>query len=642
MKHVIVGTAGHIDHGKTELVRALTGVDCDRLDEEKKRGITIDIGFAPLGLGGDVAIGFIDVPGHERFVKNMLAGVSGIDLVMLVVSAEESIKPQTREHFEICRLLGVGGGLVALTKADLADTDLREIVALEVREFVKGSFLEGAPVIPVSARTGEGMAELTEALKRQALSVEERPSTSFFRLPVDRSFSIRGFGTVVTGTLIAGEVRDGEEVEVYPRSTRARVRGIQVHGASEKSVSAGRRTALNLQGVEAPMISRGDVLAPPGFMRPSSLLDVELQLLPSAPAPLKDLARVRFHQGTSEVLARAKLIERGPLDPGARAFVQLRLETPGMSLPGDRFVIRQYSPMLTIGGGVVLDAHPEKHRGMAGGRPESLAALVSGGPQALVLHALRAVPGGLATTDLVVRTGRKPSEVARLTERLAEEGRIVGMGDGARSFLHRDVHERHRASVLSILKEHHGLHPLMVGLPREELRERAMTGAPAEIARLMLERMAAAGEIRFEKEFAAAASHQVSLGEEEMKVLAVVETAYRDRGLNPPASVEEVATGRGLDAARAQRIYHLLLSRGRLVRIKDGSVYHADSLEGLKAMLWQVRKDRPVLDVAAFKELTGTSRKNAIPLLEHLDAERVTRRRGNDREILPPPGAATS
>jgi len=642
MKHVIVGTAGHIDHGKTELVRALTGVDCDRLDEEKKRGITIDIGFAPLGLGGDVAIGFIDVPGHERFVKNMLAGVSGIDLVMLVVSAEESIKPQTREHFEICRLLGVSSGLVALTKTDLADADLREIVALEVRDFVKGSFLEGAPVIPVSARSGEGVAELTEALRRQALSVQDRPSTSFFRLPVDRSFSIKGFGTVVTGTLIAGAVRDGEEVEIYPRSTRARVRGIQVHGASVTSASAGQRTALNLQGVEAPSIERGDILAPPGFMIPSSLLDVELQILASAPAPLKDISRVRYHQGTSEVLARVKLIEPGPLDTGGRAFVQLRLETPGMSLPGDRFVIRQYSPMITIGGGVVLDAHPEKHRGAAGGRPRALAALMSGGPEALVLHALAAAPGGMASTDLVVRTGRTPSEVARVAESLAESGKVVRLLDRARSFLHVEWYERHRRSVLAILEEHHKAHPLMMGLPREELRERAMAGAPAEIARLLLERMAEAGEIRLAKEFAAAASHQVALGDEEMKMLATVEAAYLDRGLNPPASIEEIAAGRGLDAARAQRIYHLLLSRGRLIRIKDGTVFHAESLQGLKTMLWELRRDRPVIDVAAFKELTGTSRKNAIPLLEHLDAERVTRRRGNDREILPPPGAGSS
>jgi len=639
MKHVIVGTAGHIDHGKTELVRALTGVDCDRLQEEKKRGITIDIGFAPLSLMGDVAVGFVDVPGHERFVKNMLAGASGIDLVLLVVSAEESIKPQTREHFDICRLLGVQSGLIALTKADLADEDLRALVALEVRDLVKGSFLEGAPILPVSARTGEGLEELKAALHERALAVSPRSSASFCRLPVDRSFSIRGFGTVVTGTLITGEIRDGEEMEIYPRGIRAKVRGIQVHGAAVASAVAGQRAALNLQGVDAGAVSRGDLLAPPDFMKPSSLHDVELHLLPSS-APLKDLARVRYHQGTSEALARVKLIGASRVEPGGTAFAQLRLESPGMSLPGDRFVLRRYSPMVTIGGGLVLDAHPEKHRGEAGERPAALEALRSGAV-ALAAHALASSPGGMTPGGLVVRTGRSPAEVAAMAADLVRSGRVVAAGDRSSLLLHADWYGRHRARILSLLEEHHRAHPLMVGLPREELRERTLPGEPPETVRFVLEHMAAAGEIRLEKEFAAAASHKVSLGAEEERILGVVESAYLDSGLNP-AGLEQIVATHALDAARAQRIYHLLLSRGRLVRIKDGTVFHAETLDRLKKKLWDLRRTKPVIDVAAFKDLTGTSRKNAIPLLEHLDAERVTRRRGNDREILPPPGAVTS
>ena len=638
MKHIIAGTAGHIDHGKTELVRALTGVDCDRLDEEKRRGITIDIGFAPLGLGEEVAVGFIDVPGHERFVKNMLAGASGIDLVVLVVAADESIKPQTREHFDICLLLGVESGLVALTKADLADAEMREIVALEVRDFVKGSFLEGAPILPVSARTGEGLADLKEALRILALKVRPKSTASFFRLPVDRSFSIKGFGAVVTGTLVAGEVSDGEEIAIYPAGIRARVRGIQVHGRSVPKAVAGQRTALNLQGLDASSITRGDVLAPAGFMRASSLLDVEIRLLPDARSPLRDHARVRFHQGTSEVLARVKILGSREIAPGETAFAQLRLETPGMSLPGDRFVLRQYSPMITIGGGVVLDAHPEKHRGAAGRALPSLASLAAGGPEALTLASLAGSPIGFSTADLVVRTGRAPAEVTRIVESLTASGKAVHLGG---RLFHADWIERHRSCALSALGEFHRANPLMIGLPREELRERILPGGPPDAARSILDALAGEGIIRLEKEYAALASHRISLSPEDGRVMELLEAEFRQGGLNP-ATIEEIAASRGLDAARAQRIYHLLLSRGRLVRIKDGKVFHAEPIERLKAQLWELREKRPVIDVAVFKELTGTSRKNAIPLLEHLDAERVTRRKGNDREILPPPGAPAS
>jgi selenocysteine-specific elongation factor len=637
MKHVIAGTAGHIDHGKTELVKALTGVDCDRLGEEKRRGITIDIGFAPLLLDG-VSIGFVDVPGHERFVKNMLAGATGIDLVVLVVAADESIKPQTREHFDICTLLGVRAGLVALTKADLADAELREIVALEIRDMVKGSFLEGAPIVSVSARTGEGIDALKRSLQDLAAGVRPRSSASFFRLPVDRAFSMKGFGTVVTGTLIAGELADGAEVSVYPEGSRARVRGLQVHGQPVKSAVAGQRTACNLQGMDTQNVTRGHVLAPPGCMSPSSLLDVDLQVLPGAHAPLKDLARVRFHQGTSELLARVKLLGERRIDPGGHGLAQLRLESPGLSLPGDRFVIRNYSPMTTIGGGVVIDAHPEKHRRGADAAREALAALRTGEPEALVLHALDAAPAGLTVADLVVRTGCSIEEVGRIAKRLRDAGESLPAGDRAGTLLRRTWRDRHRGRILEVLERFHAENPLMLGLPREELRERAMPRIPPEIARPLLEGLASEGRIRLEKDLAASAAHRLALGPEDEQVQALLARSFREGGLNPP-TLEEIVGAHKLDAARAQRIYHLLLSSGRLVKIKDGKVFDAESIESLKSRLWGLRARQPVIDVASFKELTGTSRKNAIPLLEHLDAEKVTKRKGNDREILPPPGA---
>ena len=635
MKHVIAGTAGHIDHGKTELVRALTGVDCDRLEEEKARGITIDIGFAPLALGDDIAIGFIDVPGHERFVKNMLAGATGIDVVILVVAADESIKPQTREHFDICRLLGVQRGIVAITKADLADPEMQQLVALEVRDFVAGSFLEGAPVIPVSAKTGEGISALKEALRGAAQAVQGRSVSAFFRLPVDRAFSVKGFGTVTTGTLVAGSVADGDEVAIYPEGLRAKVRGIQVHGKAVARAEAGQRTAVNLQGLETAAVGRGHVLAPPGLMRPSSLIDVELQVLPGSGNPLEDLSRVRYHQGTSELLARVKLLGAEEIEPGGRAFAQLRLETSGLSLPGDRFVVRRYSPMQTIGGGVVLDAHPEKHRGETRHIAEALAELCSGGPGALLLHALASAAGGMSSNDLVVRTGRTAAEVARMASDLAASGKIHAAGDRAGTFIHHAWFEKHRRRTLALLEEFHRTNPLMMGLPREELRERTIPGGHTETARFIIDSLAAEGKIRLEKEFASAAEHRVTLGPEEERILGIVEGRFREGGLNP-IPLDEIVEVLNLDASTTHRIYHLLLARGRLVRIKEGTVFHAEAIERLKEALWGLRETRPVIDVAAFKEMTGTSRKNAIPLLEHLDAEKVTRRRGNDREILPP------
>src|ERR1041385_3032915 len=362
MKSIIVGTAGHIDHGKTALVRALTGIDADRLPEEKRRGITIDIGFADLDLG-EVRIGFVDVPGHERFVKNMLAGAHGIDLVALVIAADESVMPQTREHFDICRLLGVSHGVVVLTKKDLVDVELLELARAEAEELVKGWFLEGAPVIAVSSRTGEGIDELKIALRQSALQLSPRSQDFIARLPIDRAFSMKGFGPVVTGTLIAGEINEGDELELLPIATRVRVRGIQVHGASVKAAAAGQRTAINLGGIEANALARGLVLAPSGRLRPTQVIDASVQLLKSTPRGLRSRQRVRVHLGAAEVLARVRVLEdNGEITAGAQGYTQLRFETPIVGVLGDRFIVRADSPQVTIGGGVIVDPFAAKHR----------------------------------------------------------------------------------------------------------------------------------------------------------------------------------------------------------------------------------------------------------------------------------------
>src|SRR5579863_2288636 len=362
MKNIIVGTAGHIDHGKTALVKALTGIDADRLEEEKRRGITIDLGFAHLQLTPALRLGFVDVPGHERFVKNMLAGVGGIDLVLFVIAADESIKPQTREHFDICRLLGIPRGIVALTKSDLVDADLVGLVKLEVEELVAGSFLEGAPMVPVSSVTGAGLDDLRKELARAAAAVPEKNAAGHFRLPVDRVFSVKGFGTVVTGTLISGSVEKEHEVEVYPAGRRLRVRGVEVHGSKAERAVAGQRTALNLADIEAADLKRGDVLSEPGVFHAVQYLDCRLDLLRSA-KPLKHRAPVHFHSGTAEIEAEVRLFGGAAnMQPGSAGYARIVLREPALLLPGDRFIIRMFSPVVTIGGGVVIDIGARRYR----------------------------------------------------------------------------------------------------------------------------------------------------------------------------------------------------------------------------------------------------------------------------------------
>jgi selenocysteine-specific elongation factor len=640
MRHVVVGTAGHIDHGKTQLVKALTGINPDRLKEEQERGITIDIGFAPLPLGPDLTVGFVDVPGHEKFVKNMLAGVWGIDLVLLVVAADESIMPQTREHFEICSLLRVPRGLIALTKIDLVDADLRELAAMEVREFVRGSFLENAPVVPVSARTGEGLDDLRSAIRSLAQQGEPGRGGAVMRLPIDRAFSIRGFGTVITGTLVSGRLAEADEVALYPGGATTRVRGLQVHGQPVREARPGQRTAVNLHGMDAAAVSRGDVMGRPGELTSTSLLDVTLSLLASAPAPLKDLARVRFHQGTSELLARVKLLDRPRLEPGDEALAQLRLERPGCCLPSDRFVLRRYSPPVTIGGGTILDIQPAKHRGA--GDPVLLGQLErlrEAPPQQALMIYLEGEPAGCRLTALAMRAGRTAAEAAGLLEDAVRSGRVVSIGEGAgRVVMTAEAMTALEQKVTGTLSRYHAAHPLRPGMPREELRERALGPLPSDVSRATLDRLGVRGAIVERRDATVhLAGHQVTLTDEEERAREQLEAAFVRDELNPP-DLADVIQAHRLESRRADRLVALLLSEGRLVRLGDGRLYATEAVERLKRKLWDLRQERPVIDIGFFKEMTGTSRKNAIPLLEYLDAVKVTRRRGSDREILPPPG----
>jgi selenocysteine-specific elongation factor len=632
MKHVVVGTAGHIDHGKSSLVLALTGTDPDRLAEERRRGITIDLGFAFLDLGG-IRLGFVDVPGHERFVKNMLAGVGGIDLVLLVVAANESIKPQTREHFDICRLLEIPRGLVVLTKSDLVDAEGRELVRLEVEEFLRSSFLAGAPVVAVSARTGAGLDMLRSELRRVAEQVPARDASRYFRLPIDRAFAMKGFGTVVTGTLISGAVAVEDEVELFPAQRCVRVRGVQSGGQAVERAVAGQRTAVNLAGVALDEVRRGMVLAAPGRFQPTQQLDARLTLLASARG-LKSRARVHFHQGTAECVAEVILLAAAQLAPGQSTLAQLRLSQPVLVLPGDRFILRQFSPVVTIGGGVVLDALAPRHR-LSDANVVPLLEAFEHGPLDEILAALCAGdPGGLDLHQLVARTGREEQEIRAALARLEQAGRVRVFGGQppvvASAAALQDCVRRLREE----LDRFHAANPLVEGIPREDLRERVGPRLRPEVFRGALEEAVRQGIVAASGEVIKRAGREIALLPEEQRAKERIEQAFAQAGLKVPP-VEEVLGGLRIEAQRAQKLLQLLVREQVLVKVTEGLLFHRSAIARLRDLLASYKQQKGAeLPIPAFKELTGVSRKFAIPLLEYLDRERVTRRIGDARMIL--------
>jgi selenocysteine-specific elongation factor len=642
MRSVIVGTAGHIDHGKTALVRALTGVDADRLPEEKRRGITIDLGFAELDLG-DVRVGFVDVPGHERFVKNMLAGAHGIDLVALVIAADEGVMPQTREHFDICRLLGVRAGLVVVTKTDTVDSELLELVRAEADELVAGSFLEDAPVVAVSSRTGEGIEELKSKLREAALAVPARDSDAVTRLPVDRSFTMRGFGAVVTGTLVAGEIAEGQELELLPAGARVRVRGLQVHGAAVKAATAGQRTAVNLGGVEAASVVRGMVLAPAGRLSATQIVDARVSVLNDAPRALKTRQRVRVHHGTAEVLARVVVLEAagqpGEIAPGASGLVQLRLESPVVALPGDRFILRTYSPQRTVAGGEVLDAHAPKHRGRERASARERLASLDGATASARLAYFVASAGerGLRKAEAAARTGWRDDVLDAAIASARADGAMV---EAEGVLVAREVFEQLLRAAVEEVEAHHGREPLSRGLARETLRERVFARAAPELFRAVLQRAEADGLLVAERELVRASGHSLDLSPADAALRERLEAVYREAALEAPTLEEAFARADAGASSRREhlrKILQLLIDAGALVRVREDLFFHRDALSRLVAALrdYAARHEpERLIDVAAFKELSGVSRKYAIPLLEYFDRERVTRRAGDKRVIL--------
>jgi selenocysteine-specific elongation factor len=631
MKYVIVGTAGHIDHGKSTLVEALTGTHPDRLEEEKRRGITIDLGFAFLDLDG-VRVGFVDVPGHERFVRNMLAGVGGIDLVLLVVAADESVKPQTREHFDICRLIGIQRGIVVVTKADLVDADVLELVRLEIEDYVRGSFLEGAPVVPVSARTGAGIDRLRQEMLRAASGSAPRDASRHFRLPVDRAFVMKGFGTVVTGTLISGSLHADQEVELFPARRRARVRRLHSAGKEVNEASAGQRTAVNLAGVELEEIRRGMVLASPGCFEPTQRLDARVTLLPAS-RPLKTRARAHFHQGTCETVAEIVLMENATLAPGGSGQAQLRLAHPVLVLPGDRFILRQFSPLVTIGGGTVIDALAPRFRPRSRADTVAfLAAIEHGTPEEILAAFLLAEKSQLTLRQIIARTGWTERDARKTIEALEASGKVrILEKEPLRVAAANLVLECARAAREEI-ERFHSANPLVPGISKEELRGRI--GASREIFQAALDRLIGSNIVRVSQDVVMLAGRQISLLPEEAQAKHQIEREFERTGLAVPRW-EEVLTKLSLEPARARKLLQILLREKVLIKVTEDLVFHGTAMAHLRAILTQYRKEKGErLSVPVFKELTGITRKYAIPLLEYLDRERVTRRVGDERVIL--------
>jgi len=638
MSSIIIGTAGHIDHGKSALVRALTGTDPDRLPEEKKRGITIDLGFADLELDG-IRFGFVDVPGHERFVKNMLAGAHGIDLLALVIAADEGVMPQTREHFDICKLLGIKSGIVVITKTDLVDAEMLSLVEDDAAELSSHSFLESAPVVAVSSRTGAGLTELKEKLKEVARRVPARSTELVTRLPIDRAFSMKGFGPVVTGTLISGEIAEGAELELLPKKLTVRVRGTQVHGKAVARAVAGQRTAVNLAGVDVAQLERGMVLAEPRTLRTTQIIDVRIDVLPNAPRGVRSRSRVRLHLNAAEVLARVRVLDHSSeIASGKSGLAQLRLEVPISTVHGDRFILRSYSPAETIAGGVIVDPFAVKHRGKEMGQTRSrMNRLIEANRvEKIVAFVEMSELGGRTVEDLIATTGLKREVISDLTSQGIEQGDVVEAGG---LLLSTSSLARLSQGVLSELENHHKREPLARGMLRETLREKVFTHSPPELFAAVIQKLEASGQLVAEKDVIRASSHKVDLSEKDSRLREKLEEVYREAGVECP-SIDDALVRAGVTGpqrVQARKVLQLLIEDRVILRVQNEMFMHSSVLDELKVkLLDHASRHEPerLIDVAGFKDLAGVSRKYAIPLLEYFDREKVTRRAGDKRIIL--------
>ncbi len=644
MKRVVIGTAGHIDHGKTSLVKALTGVDTDRLREEKRRGITIELGFAHLTLPDGTVAGVVDVPGHERFVRAMAAGAGGVDLVVLVVAADEGVMPQTREHLDICRLLGVPQGLVAVTKSDLLSelgADWLPLLEQDVCELTRGTFLESCPIIPVSSRTGDGLERLVGALGALAAHVPERPADGPLLLPIDRAFTLKGFGTVVTGTLLSGKVTEGDAVELVPPLPAAgslRARTVQVHGKPAHAALAGQRTAVNLPGIEAAAVSRGQALTHPGVVPPTRMLDVELTLLAAAPRPLKHRSRLLVHVGTVQVACTAALVDRaGDLAPGETALAQLSLSQPVAALPGQHFILRGFRALegrgRTVGGGRVLAILPRRRRR---GKPESTAqlrALAGGDPDACVQAVLEmAGPAGLAADALVGRTALSPKALQVSLERLGARGGALLFDRDRRAWVAGGTAQELSRRLVGAVADFHRDHPLAEGMGREELRGKLPPVTDPRLFQKVLAQLVERQELVAEGDHVRAKGHSAAADAAGGALKSQVAAALR-RGALSPAWLAELPALVGASPSDVAAVVKLLAAEGAIVRVSAELYFDAEAVRALREKLVAYLRAHKEITTQEFKDLVGSTRKHVIPLAEYFDREKVTLRVGEKRHL---------
>jgi len=631
MKQIILGTAGHIDHGKTSLIKALTGIDTDRLKEEKERGITIELGFAHLDLPGGKRLGIVDVPGHEKFVKNMVAGATGIDLVALVIAADEGVMPQTREHLEICRILKVRHGLVVLTKIDMVDDDWLELVKEDVAEYLSDTFLADAPLVEVSSVSGQGIKELVQVLDELVLEIPERDLGHVFRLPIDRVFTMKGFGTVITGTSVSGKIQTGDEVTIYPLGIVSKIRGIQVHNKEVNEVRAGLRTAVNLQGIERAVMRRGNVLATKDSLRPTYMVDVSLDLLKSAPRKLKNRAKARFHAGTSEIISTVVLLDRDELKPGDECFAQIRLDEPTTVLKGDRYVLRSYSPVRTIGGGEILNALPKKMKRFVKTATSEMELLHKGElDETIELFVSFGRFRGVEDVELSFLTNTSKKKLDEALKVLKAQKRITQYDKERGALIHPDFLKKARDEIVGTVGKYHVDFPLKAGLLKEELRSRTTGADNLKLFNYLVNHLTHEGVIVQDKEVVHLKDHRVTLAQDQEKTRQQIEEIYLKSGLQPPYFKDLKEKFPGNSGAE---VLEVMVKEDLLLKVKEDLFFHHKTVGDLKKRLIDFLKKNGEITTPQFKDLTGVSRKYTIPLIEYFDLNQITVRVGDSRVL---------
>jgi len=629
MKHAIIGTAGHVDHGKTALVEALTGTDCDRLKEEKERGLTIELGYASLDLGDGKSVSIVDVPGHERFVKTMLAGATVIDCVLFVISADEGVMPQTVEHFDIINLLEVKDGLIVLTKVDLVDEEWLELVEEDIAELVEGTVLEEAQIVPVSSVTGEGIPELKAHIANIAERLEPKSQEGIFRFPVDWTFSVTGIGTVVCGAVFSGKAKVGDILEITPQQREVRIRGIQLHGEDVEEAMAGQQIAINISGIETSEVKRGDVLSLPGYLRPTYMPDARLHLLDNSPVVLKNRDRIKLYLACSEVIGRVVILDRERLTPGEDGLVQFRLEEKLATEYGDRFVIRRYAPPHTIGGGIILDGYPAKHKRFRQDIIEHLHVMEEGTPEKRIETTLLKAKTQPNTEEDLVRTlNIIPGEVTSALERLISAGRVSAFGD---QFVSTEWYNKSKNSVLETLGKFHAQQPLKLDISREELRTKLPEKMELPLYGVVLQALIDEGKVSSEGEKVRLATHRIKISEEHENVKRQIENLFLEAGLSTPLPEEALSKWQGRDAQIAKEAFDVLIETCTLIQVDEKVLFHKDSIDKANDLIIQHIREHGKLTLNDCRNLLGTSRKYMLPLLYYFDNAGVTMRIGNDR-----------